>query len=69
MHSKVEPASAEKVKLGLAELVVPEGPVSIEVVGAAVSIVQVRVAGLGSVLPAPSVARTEKVWEPSVSPV
>jgi hypothetical protein len=35
--------------------------------GAAVSTVQVYVAGLASVLPAESVARTRKVWDPSAS--
>ena len=33
------------------------------------STVQVRLAGLGSGLPAGSVARTVNVWEPSASPV
>ena len=37
--------------------------------GAFVSIVQVKVAGVGSVLPAGSVARTWKVWEPSARPL
>jgi hypothetical protein len=37
--------------------------------GAIVSTVHVRVAGVGSVLPAESVARTAKVWEPSPRPV
>ena len=37
--------------------------------GAVVSIVQVKVAGVGSVLPAGSVARTWKVWEPSLRPL
>jgi hypothetical protein len=31
--------------------------------------VQVRVAGVGSTLPAASVARTEKVWDPLARPV
>ena len=34
-----------------------------------VSIVQVRVAGVGSTLPDASVARTEKVWVPSARSV
>ena len=42
---------------------------SIDVSGVLVSIVQVKVAGVGSVLPAGSVARTWKVWEPSVRPL
>ena len=45
------------------------GPELIVVWGALVSIVQVKVAGVGSVLPAGSVARTWKVWEPSVRPL
>ena len=43
------------------------GWLSIAVSGAAVSIVQVKLAGVGSTLPAASIARTEKVWEPSAS--
>ena len=41
----------------------------VDELGAAVSIVQVKLAGVGSVLPAASVARTSKVCEPSVRPV
>ena len=41
----------------------------IVVFGAAVSIVQVKLAGVGSVLLEASVARTSKVCEPSVRPV
>ena len=41
----------------------------IVVFGAAVSTVQVKEAGVGSVLPAASVARTSKVCEPSARPV
>ena len=51
---------------------VPEGPESMVVSGGVVSCgggavltVQVRLAGEASVLPAGSVALTEKVWEPS----
>ncbi len=44
----------------------PLGPVLIVVFGAPVSTVKVREAGVGSWLPAASVARTSKVWEPSV---
>ena len=36
-----------------------------ETLTSAVRTVKVRVAGVGSMLPAASVARTEKVWEPS----
>ena len=32
------------------------------------STVQLRLAGVGSTLPAPSVARTEKVWDPTARP-
>ena len=46
-----------------AEAVVGDGQ------AADVETVQVWVAGVGSVLPAGSVARTRKVWEPWVSPV
>ena len=55
------------MKLGLASLVVPEGPESIWVSGALVSTVKVRLAGVGSGLPAVSTARTSKVWVPSAS--
>ena len=46
---------------GEAWFVVPVGPELIVVSGAAVSTVNVRVAGVGSTLPAGSVARTENV--------
>ena len=68
MHSKEPPAPApEKLKEAELEL---EGLVGLavdRVSGAAVSIVQVKLAGVGSTLPAASIARTEKVWEPSAS--
>jgi hypothetical protein len=51
------------VPLGLELMLVPGAVVSAGVV----SIVNVAVAGLASVLPAPSVARTENVWLPSLS--
>ena len=47
----------------------PDGPASIVVSGGVVSTVQVRLAGLGSVLPAGSVARTVNVCEPSARPL
>jgi hypothetical protein len=57
-------------------VVVPEGPELIEVSGAVVSVggvavctVQLSVAGVASVLPAASVAFTEKAWEPTASPL
>jgi hypothetical protein len=66
----VSPSSvAEKLKSAELVLTVPEGPESMVVSGAVVSTVQVKSAGVGSVLPASSVAFTEKVWEPSLRPV
>ena len=58
-----------KVKSGLPELLGSFGCAVIVVFGAVVSIVQVKLAGVASVLPAASVARTSKVWEPSARPV
>ena len=61
-HSKVEPASEEeKVKVGVGSLVPPLGPPVIVVSGGTVSTVRPREAGVGSVLPAGSAARTSKV--------
>ena len=61
-HWKVEPDFEElKLKLGAESLIKPEGPLSIVVWGATVSTVKERVAGVASVLPAGSLARTEKV--------
>ena len=45
------------------------GVASMVVSGAAVSTVQPEEAGVGSTLPAASVARTSNVWLPSLSPV
>src|SRR3954471_9451804 len=73
-HWNVEPDSVDaNAKLADAELTVPLGPDEIDVSGAVVSTgvvttVHVRVAGEASVLPAPSVARTSNVWEPSARP-
>src|SRR5918999_2167108 len=65
-HSKAEPVSLElKWNEALVLVVVAGGAVVIVVCGAAVSTVIVRLAGLVSVLPAASVARTSKVWAPS----
>ena len=62
------PASVpEKVKLAEAALLSAGGLESMFVVGAVVSIDQVKVAGLWSTLPAVSIARTSKEWEPSAS--
>jgi hypothetical protein len=67
-HSKVEAGSdALNANEGV---VLPEGlggPESIVVFGAVRSIVQVWLAGVASVLPAASVARTSKVWLPAPS--
>jgi hypothetical protein len=73
-HSNVEPASLEeKANVALVLVVVATGPESIDVSGGVVSagasIVQLQLAGVGSMLPAWSIARTSKVCEPSLSPV
>ena len=57
----------EKLKLAAALLESAGGLESIDVVGAVVSTVQVKLAGVGSVLPAWSIARTSNLWEPSAS--
>ncbi len=64
-HSKLEPVSLEE-NANVAEFVVivPVGPESIVVFGAAVSTVKVREAGVGSTLPAVSRARTSNVCAP-----
>ena len=71
-HWKVEPVSfAANAKLAEDEVTVPEGPESIVVSGGVVSagwIVQVRLAGVASTLPAASMARTRKVWLPAARP-
>jgi hypothetical protein len=67
-HWKLAPASELKLRLALAEFVVPLGPAVIDAVGAVVSIVQVRLAVV-LVLPAASVALTWNVWAPSSSDV
>ena len=71
MHSNVAPGSGEEnSNEAEPEPTVPEGPVAASVVsGAVVSEVHVRVAGLWSTFPARSVERTEKVCEPSESPL
>ncbi len=60
-HWKVEPGSELKSKLGVLSAVVPCGAEVIVAVGPTVSTVKLRVSGVGSVLPAWSVAFTEKV--------
>jgi len=77
LHWKVELLSvAEKEKLAVVAVVVAAGPELIVVSGAVASAggagactVQERVAGEASVLPAASVAFTEKAWEPTASPL
>ena len=65
-HSNVEPGSlAENSKVGASSLDGSAGTSSSVVFGAAVSTVQVWEAGVASVRPAGSVARTWKVWLPS----
>ena len=67
-HSKLEPLSEElNVKLGVVSLEGSAGFELIVVFGAVRSTVQVWLAGVASVLPAVSVARTWKVWLPAVS--
>src|SRR3954452_24634727 len=72
-HSNVAPeASEEKPNVASYSEVVPDGPLSIWVSGAAGSapvIVQLRIAGVGSSLPARSRAVTEKVWSPGARPL
>ncbi len=69
-HWKPAPPSFDvNVNVGVASLVGPLGPLLIVVSGSTVSTVQVREAGLPSVLPAASVARTWNVCEPCARPV
>src|SRR5436305_2280081 len=67
-HWNVEPGSEEwNVKAGVALPSSAGGAESIVVSGAVRSIVHVKEAGVASVLPAGSVARTSKVWLPAAS--
>ena len=69
LHSKVEPDSVEvKANVAVLDETVPVGPLVIEVFGATLSTVHVRVAGVASTLPAASLARTENVCEPFARP-
>jgi hypothetical protein len=71
-HWNVELASLdENVNVALVLAVVPLGPELMVVFGAVVSawMVQLRVAGVPSLLPARSVARTRNVRKPAASPV
>ena len=62
LHSKLEPASVEvKLKLAEVEFVGSEGPTVIVVSGAVRSTVHGWLAGVASVFPAGSVARTSNV--------
>ena len=68
-HSKLAtpvPASVP-LKLNDAEVLLVgfDGLLLIVVFGAVASMVQVKEAGVGSTLPAPSIARTWNVWLPS----
>jgi methylmalonyl-CoA mutase cobalamin-binding subunit len=71
LQVKVEPVSVDaKTMLALVLDVNAAGPDEIVVSGGVVSaglIVQVYEAGVASVLPAPSVARTWNVWLPAAS--
>jgi len=70
LHSKVEPASlALKRNVAVVSVVGSVGPKSIVVSGAIVSTVHAKLAGVESVFPAASVARTSKVWLVSLRPV
>ncbi len=60
-HWNVDVSLAEKVKVGVVSFVNAGGPESIAVWGATVSTANERLAGVGSVLPNASVARTSKV--------
>jgi hypothetical protein len=67
-HWNVLPSSDDvKLKLTLAEDG-SEGFTVMIVSGGVTSTIQVRAAGVASVFPAPSIARTSKVCEPSASP-
>ncbi len=72
-HSKLEAASLEeKLKLAVLAAVEPEGPAVMAVSGGVVSgvlTVHVREAGVASVFPAKSMARTWKVCVPGARPV
>src|SRR2546426_8186346 len=68
VHSNVLPASVEvNVNSPTWLLDSAGGFVVIVVSGAVVSMVQVKLAGVGSTLPAGSIARTWKVWLPAAS--
>jgi hypothetical protein len=58
---KLKPAPAPPLGLGGLAVIVVSGPVA--------STTQVKLAGVGSTLPAASIARTWKVCAPSLRPV
>ena len=68
LHSKVLPALvAVKLKVALVLLVRAGGFAVMVVSGAVVSMVQLKLAGVASMFPAGSIARTWKVWPLAVS--
>ena len=70
LQAKVLPLSvAVKLKLALVLVVDACGAAVMVVSGGVVSMVQVKLAGDASILPAASVARTWKVWLPAANPV
>src|SRR5262249_7997825 len=70
VHWNVLPAS-DAVNVNAADVLatVPDGPEVIVVVGATVSTIHVRAAGVWSMLPAASTARTSKLFAPGARPV
>ena len=67
-HARAAGVGAGEGEAGRGAPVNTGGPEPIEVVGAAVSTVQVEFAGVASTFPAWSIARTSKLCEPSASP-
>jgi hypothetical protein len=67
-HSSGPASVAEKPNDAELDPTVPLGPLEIDVFGAVVSTVQVRFAGVASMFPTVSMARTENVCSPSPSP-
>src|ERR671925_418102 len=69
LHWNVPGSFDEKLKVALVELLGAAGAVAIVVCGAVTSTVHVNAAGVPSVLPAGSIARTRTLWLPPRSPV
>ena len=68
LHSNVAPDLLdEKVNVTELSLTAPDGP-EVIVVSTGASTVQVLLAGVASMLPAPSLARAWKLWLPSAKP-